>query len=112
MNIDKFGNHVHKRLRLSEYIDTLDNTLVKSETGDYDLKSSKLKGVSSPENDDEAVNKAYVDEAVQQLRHEMKKNNSEVKIYLNNLEKLTSERLSTLFYSKSEIDNLIESYKV
>lgn len=109
MNIDKFGHHIHKRLRLSEYIDTINDTLKKCETGEYDLKSSKLKGLSSPDKDDEAVNKAYLDKTVQDLRNEINKVNSRVKIYIQNLESATSNRLSTMFYSKTEIDRMIQA---
>lgn len=55
MKIDKFGHHVHKRLRLVEYINTLNDTLVKTDKGHYDLKLSKLKGLTSPNEADEAV---------------------------------------------------------
>lgn len=109
MNIDKFGHHVHKRLRFSEYIDTLNDTLVRTESGDFDLKLSKLKGLISPEESDEAVNKAYLDKELQDLRDEMKNILSNVKTYLSNLEKLTSERLISMFYSKSEIDHIIKT---
>lgn len=109
MNIDIFGHHVHKRLRLSEYIITDNNTLVKSETGEYDLKSSKLKGLVSPDKDDEAVNKAYMDKIIEELRNEMKNIHSRVKIYLHNLEKASNNHINTLFYSKSEIDNMLQA---
>jgi hypothetical protein len=109
MNVDKFGHHVHKRLRLSEHIliDT-DSTLQKSETGDYDLKSSKLKGLQFPNDEDEAVNKAYVDKSVQELKNEIKNIHTHVKLYLNNLEKANNARLSSLFYSKTQIDQLFQ----
>lgn len=108
MNIDKFGHHVHKRLRLTEYITVNNDTLVKSETGEYDLKSSKIKGLKSPDNEDEAVNKAYMDKTVQELRNEIKNVYSHVKIFLNNLEKANNERINSLFYSKSQIDHMIQ----
>lgn len=111
MNIDKFGHHVHKRLRLAEYIDTFSDTLVKSDTGHYDLKSSKLKGLTAPEEDDEAVNKAYLDKTIQEIRDEIKKVSLDVKKYLNSLEKATSNRFSNLYYTKTEIDFLINQKK-
>lgn len=58
MNVDKFGHHVHKRLRLGNLSD---EALVKSEGGDYNLHSSRLKGVKLPVTPDDAVNKQYVD---------------------------------------------------
>lgn len=107
MNIDKFGHHVHKRLRLSEFTDILTNTLIRTDAGDFDLKSSRLKGLQSPEKDDEAVNKEYVDKCVQELKNEMKTIQSNIKKYLNNLEKLTTNNLSTLYYTKKDIDLMI-----
>lgn len=107
MNVDKFGHHVHKRLRLTEYIGNYNETLVKSDTGHYDLKSSKLKGLSYPTEDDEAVNKAYLDKTVQELRNEVEKVKLEMKLHLKNLETFTTDHLNKSFYSKSEIDKLI-----
>lgn len=108
MNIDKFGHHIHKRLRFSEFIDTRNDTLVKTDAGHYDLKSSKLKGLSSPNEADEAVNKAYVDNITQELIKEIKKVNNNVLVYLKKLESATSIHLTKTFYTKQEIDNLIE----
>lgn len=62
MNIDKFGHHVHKRLRLSEVFDISDKVFYKSIDGDLDLKSAKIKGLKIPQLPDEAVNKQYVDD--------------------------------------------------
>lgn len=107
MNLDKFGHHVHKRLRLTEFNDTLAETLIKTQTGDLYLKSSRLKGLQSPEQDDEAVNKEYLDKSIEELRHEMKKIHSDVKKYLNGLERATTKNLSTLFYTKAEVDRMI-----
>lgn len=58
MNIDKFGHHVHKRFRFAQ---NYNETLQKSENGDFDLRSSRLKGLKAPLSNDEAVNKEYVD---------------------------------------------------
>lgn len=107
MNIDKFGHHVHKRLRLPEFTEILSDTLVRSDAGDFDLKSSRLKGLKIPEKGDEAVNKEYVDTCVQNLQNEMKIIQSNVKKYLNNLERLTTTNLSTLYYTKKEIDLMV-----
>lgn len=62
MNIDKFGHHVHKRMRLSELFEFNENALIKSESGEFDLKSSRLGGIRSPIEPDDAVNKSYVDQ--------------------------------------------------
>lgn len=67
MNIDKFGHHVHKRLRVSELLDFQDKALLKKDSGEYDLQSSALKGVKRPQFADEAVNKEYLDEVVNSL---------------------------------------------
>lgn len=64
MNVDKFGHHVHKRLRLSEILHLSTNHLVRSETGDFDLQSSRLRGVQEPVAQDDAVNKNYVDKKI------------------------------------------------
>lgn len=112
MNIDKFGHHVHKRLRLSEFSEILSDTLVRSDTGEFDLKSSKLKGVQIPEKDDEAVNKEYVDKSVQALKNEMMKIQSNVRNFLHSLEKITTTNLSKMYYTKQEIDNMIAAKSV
>lgn len=61
MNIDKFGHHVHKRLRFAESFVNCDETLRKSDGGDFDLHFARLKGLKSPVSNDDAVNKEYVD---------------------------------------------------
>lgn len=60
MNVDKFGHHVHKRLRLP--IDLSDKNLRREDDGDFNLKLTRLKGVKSPSFPDDAVNKQYVDQ--------------------------------------------------
>lgn len=64
MNIDKFGHHVHKRMRVSDPVELipLNKVLFRNESGDYDLKSSRLKGLKLAVSADEAVNKEYVDQ--------------------------------------------------
>lgn len=111
MNIDKFGHHVHKRLRLSDFIESQTDTLIRSAAGDFDLKLSKLKGLRSPGENDEAVNKEYMDKRVEELRNEMKKIQSDVRKYLKSLEITFSDRLSTLYYTKEEIDKFLNQAK-
>lgn len=65
MNIDKFGHHVHKRLRYSSEVPR--KALVESEIGVYDLQSKRLKGVRLPVYPDDIVNKEYVDKYVSQF---------------------------------------------
>lgn len=62
MNIDKFGHHIHKRMRFSELFSFTDNSLMKI-GGEYDLKHTRLKGVKLPTTSDDAANKEYVDNA-------------------------------------------------
>lgn len=47
MNIDKFGHHVHKRLRLAKYIDTLNDTLEKTMHLPYALRFKIIKNKRS-----------------------------------------------------------------
>lgn len=81
MNIDKFGHHIHKRLRLSELFDIADSSLRKTPNGEYNLNFTKLKGVKPPTEDDEVVNKEYLDHRLE------------------------------LFYSKQDIDIILEKIK-
>lgn len=64
MNVDKFGHHVHKKLCLSELVDFTENCLVKSESGEFNLQSSRLSGVKLPVAFDDVVNKEYVDKMI------------------------------------------------
>lgn len=104
MNVDKFGHHVHKRLRLDQILGLRDNifdrTLVKSSTGEYNLNSAKLKGLKLPAAADEAVNKAYVDK----LSHKFV-SKEEINIQL---EKIKSELIQ---YIKTNLINLYTHLK-
>lgn len=61
MNIDKFGHHVHKRMRMDiTDIISIDKLLIRNENGDFDLKQCRLKGLKSPEGLDEAVTMEYI----------------------------------------------------
>lgn len=62
MNVDKFGHYIHKRMRLSELFEFNENAMLKSENGDFDLKTSRLRGIRAPVEADDAVNKDYVDQ--------------------------------------------------
>lgn len=62
MNVDKFGHHVHKRLRIENSLFLSSNTLTKSAEGEYNLNLSRLKGVKLPVSPDDVVNKQYVDQ--------------------------------------------------
>lgn len=70
MNIDKFGHHIHKRLRVSEIFD-FQSALLKKDSGEYDLQSSTLRGVKRPQFADEAVNKDYLDDVIKSLKQDI-----------------------------------------
>lgn len=63
MNIDKFGHHVHKRLRRSYSFDP-DDVLTKTENGEFDLRYVRLTGVKYPLDKYDVVNKEYVDNLI------------------------------------------------
>lgn len=65
MNVDKFGHHVHKRLRKSITSDS--EKILKTENGEFDLHSTRLKGVKLPLASDDVVNKEYVDSLTKQF---------------------------------------------
>lgn len=67
MNIDKFGHHIHKRLRLSDLFDYSENSLRKTKNGEYNLYFTKLKGVRAPVEGDEVVNKEYLDHRIDEI---------------------------------------------
>lgn len=62
MNVDKFGHYIHKRMRLSELFNFNENALLKSDCGDFDLKTSRLTGIRTPVEANDAVNKDYNDQ--------------------------------------------------
>lgn len=95
MNIDKFGHHIHKRMRFSELLDFTDKALLKSETGEYDLKLLRLKGVKTPLAADDVVNKEYVDKIIHDFYNKNKKENQNM---VNSL--------------KSEILKLLDQYEL
>lgn len=103
MNIDKFGHHVHKRLRSSEIPDLKYKALLKTDEGYFDLKSLQLKGVAKPLSPDDAVNKQYVDQYMQNIYD---------KTYIDSLFDTINNQIHQLvtqlklnFYTKKEIDN-------
>ena len=99
MNIDKFGHHVHRRLRVDQILGLRDNisgALVKSSNGEYDLQSATLKGVKSPVAADEVVNKAYVDKLVQNFISK-KELNFQLEIIKAELYKFTKINLENLY---------------
>lgn len=93
MNIDKFGHHVHKRLRQSQ-----------NKEGDIDLHHARLKGLNSPRTSDEAVNKAYVDKLIKLTltRQEFVDELAHLKKDIDSL----VVRLKTNYFTKDEITKI------
>lgn len=107
MNVDKFGHHVHKRLRLDNSLFLPSNALTKSAEGEYNLQLTRLKGVKLPLSPDDAVNKQYIDQInksiqtnlaniiLTQKRNESRINQIEGKlISIKEVQKLIEENLS------------------
>lgn len=106
MNIDKFGQHVHKRLRAGEISGLKYKALLLTEAGHFDLKSLRLKGVVKPLSSDDAVNKQYVDEYIQNM-YEKKYIDSSFDTINNQIQQLASQ-LKLNFYTKKEIHDILE----
>lgn len=100
MNIDKFGHHVHKRLRIAESFVNFDDTLRKSENGEFDLHFSRLKGVKSPVSNDDAVNKEYVD----QLTKVIQTNLANIILHLRKID-LVLKQIEEQKLTKEDVNN-------
>lgn len=59
--MDKFGHHIHKRLRVPDFLENFDKVLMRTETGEIDLQNTRLTGIVIPLKNTDAVNKEYVD---------------------------------------------------
>lgn len=120
MNVDKFGHYIHKRMRLSELFEFNDNALLKSETGDYNLKTSRLRGIRAPIEQDDAVNKDYVDRLKTDLKQELNQLigslRYQILIDVQNTLKISlkakmseiSVQLEDKYYTKAHIDKLLK----
>lgn len=120
MNVDKFGHYIHKRMRLSELLDFNDNALLKSDSGDFDLKTVRLKGIRSPIEADDAANKDYVDRLLTNTIQEFNKligslRSRIIKDAQNTVNTTLKAKISEVsthledeFYTKAEVDKLIE----
>lgn len=120
MNIDKFGHHVHKRMRLSELFDFNEKALIKSDNGDFDVKTLRLRGIRSPKEADDAANKDYVDHlnanTIKELNKLIGSLRAQITIDVRNTVQATlkgkiPEVLSHLqdnFYTKADIDKLLQ----
>lgn len=107
MNIDKFGHHVHKRLRLSEVTDFMDNTLRKTENGNFDLKLTRLTGVKLPSTANDAANKEYVDNVVKLCcsKDDVLAHIKSIKADIN---KVLSHFIKE-YYTKTEVDKIVKA---
>lgn len=109
MNVDKFGHHVHKRLRLP--IDFNDKNLRRQDDGDFDLKLTRLKGVKSPSFPDDAVNKQYVDQKLaefytkQDIDVEFKNIKSQLQVILDQFSSKHSTKNEKFHIPKTNVKN-------
>lgn len=108
-------------MRLSELINFNDNALLKSESGDFDLKSSRLTGIKTPLEADDAVNKDYVDRMSADTIKEFNKLIASLRaqIILDAQKTVQSTlkakepevliHLEEKFYTKADIDKLLKN---
>lgn len=118
MNVDKFGHHIHKRMRMTDLFDFHDSFL-KKENGVYDLKTSRLTGIKTPVTEDDVVNKRYLDEVIASTKNDIKNVTANLRsdirkevdlIFKNTLKPLVLHFLHQFeanYYSKTDIDNII-----
>lgn len=117
MNIDKFGHYIHKRMRLSELFECYDNALTKTENGEFDLKATTLRGIRTPVEPDDAVNKDYVDQFMTNITKDLYNSMLLMRTQImndvqNTLKAKISEvsiHLEDKFYTKTVVDNLLAS---
>lgn len=120
MNVDKFGHHIHKRMRFSELLEFNENALLKSESGHFDLKKSRLKGIRSPVETDDAVNKDYVDRLCGHTMNELNKVTGLLRAQIIKDAQITVQatlkakipevlvQLEDKFYNKEEVQQLLK----
>jgi hypothetical protein len=106
MNVDKFGHHVHKRLRVSDISEFNHKALLRTENGDFDLQSARLKGVEFPVSPKDAVNKQYFHQFIKNL-YERKTLDSLFET-INNQIKHILLQLKLNFYTSKEIDDILK----
>lgn len=109
MNIDKFGHHVHKRLRANEISDLKYNALLRTNGGGCFEGSLQLKGVVEPSSPDDVVNKQYVDQNIQNM-YDKTYIDSLFNTINNQIHQLSSQ-LKINFYTKKEIDDIFKNIK-
>lgn len=107
--MDKFGNHINKKLNLQLFYDNFSNILLRNKTGEFDLQHSRITGVKTPLRDTDAVNKEYVDRKCESYL------NNQNEILIDTL-KLDIEKhiqnFKELFYTKVELDKIVKSFSV
>lgn len=106
MNVDKFGHHVHKRLRRSEPYFDPEQVLVRSENGEFDLHSARLRGLKNPSTADDAANKQYVDNLLNDYYTKLD--------IIAELHKVKTDIINLIrikFYMKEEVDKAIAESK-
>jgi hypothetical protein len=108
MNIDKFGHHVHKRLRAYEVSDLNYKALLRTNGACFE-GSLQLKGVAEPLSPDDAVNKQYVDKYIQNM-YDKTYIDSLFNTINNQIQQLSSQ-LKINFYTNKEIDNILKNIK-
>lgn len=106
MNIDKFGHHVHKRLRANEVSDLNYKALLRTNGACFE-GSLQLKGVAEPSLPDDAVNKQYVDQYIQNM-YDKTYIDSLFDTINNQIHHLSSQ-LRINFYTNKEIDDIIKN---
>lgn len=107
MNIDKFGHHVHKRLRTGDISELKYKALLRTEAGHFDLQSMQLRGLAKPLSPDSAVSKQYVDQYIHNMYD---------KKYLDSMFETINEQIQHLasqlrlnFYTNKEIDHILKN---
>lgn len=108
MNIDKFGHHVHKRLRISNP-NKMDNVL-KLIDEEYNLNKIRLTGLRMPTSSEDAVSKEYMDNSIKdyytraQIDLKLDKIKTEMFQFMVNY-------LKEKYYMKYDVNSLINSLK-
>jgi len=93
--------------------------LYKSDSGEFNLKSARLRGVKIPEEPDDVVNKEYVDQCTAKITKELYKamnamHAQAITIAQNTLKAKLSETINHFeneFYTKAAVDKLLTSKK-
>lgn len=104
--MDKFGHHIHKRLRLPDFIENFDKILMKTESGEFDLHNTRLTGITIPLKNSDAVNKEYVDR-----QNELYIKKEEIATIVNNLRTVLKEYVDNIIVDYCTKADLIRAKK-